>query len=260
MTDAEDARVQSWLLAKLPNNLVQLVQNCETASEMREKLESQFSANTAASSLLRLEQLLDATYSDDVEIGTHLSKINGLVARLKDNGGFDIDKLHLVIILRSMPKTDAWAPMIQALKTQKADSLTVNHVTAAITQHAHEMTVARTTGNSDGAKKKAVQQAFAGDERPRRDYSKVKCFKCEKLGCIPCFCRTKTSGTNDDSPKESSNETAAFAFACNERQRQVKWQTHGYGTPARHSTTHIYATYSKHINHSRRTWRWQMED
>ena len=255
----DDARVRVWLLSKMPNDIVQLLQGCKSATEMREMMESQYSSQSAASNLLRLEQLLDTAYKEGTEIGSHLGKINGLISSLRDAGGFDIEKLHLVVVLRSMPKTESWGAVIQSLKAQDSDKLTVQKVNSAITQHAHELEMTKGTG---GKTRTGGQHAFgANDEEGfnarQRDFSKVKCFRCDKMGHTAKFCATKANKEKSNSNSTSgggvnsyNKDEASFAFMTGEttskRESRNRWIWDSGA--AFHYTRHrdVFQTYETH--------------
>ncbi|KAJ3088631.1 hypothetical protein HDU96_004046, partial [Phlyctochytrium bullatum] len=54
-------------------------------------------------------------YEPGEEIATHIGKVGALINMMKKAGGLDIDKLHVLLLMWSMPRTTEWGAVILAL-------------------------------------------------------------------------------------------------------------------------------------------------
>jgi hypothetical protein len=185
------------------NDVLNLVKDASNAYKMFSILENQFESITMASSVTRLDRLLDLEYKGDVDIAVHLGRINTLINQIRDAGGLELDKLHLVIILRSLPKNADWSTLVTTLKTQEADSLTKEKVNRLITERASEL--------NDGKRshKDKSKAAFIAD-RPKNI-----CTNCKKKGHKREDCWSKGGG-RERPTRFRSEKTAHYTFVLKE--------------------------------------------
>ena len=137
--DKNDARIQSMLLNQLLVGAVHLVEDCKTAAEMIARLREQYESSSAASVLFQFNKALDISYKDGAEMSDHLGELNTLVNQIRQAGDINIDKLHVVLMLRSIPKNDNWQAVITNLKAQPEDMLTKEKVAKVLTERALEL-------------------------------------------------------------------------------------------------------------------------
>ena len=104
----DDSKVRSLLINKLSDEIIALIEELPTAYAMVKRLQEQFQSNSAASALSRLDRLLDARFTDGEDMSRHLGAVNSIINQIKNAGGFDLDKLHIVVLLRSLPKSNNW--------------------------------------------------------------------------------------------------------------------------------------------------------
>ena len=198
-----DAKVKSYLTSKLSDEVVSLIRDCHTAFAMRKRLSDQFTSSSAATAMMRVDQLLDLEYKGGgTEISKHFGVINGLIQALKDSGGFDIDKFHVVILLRSMPRDADWTAVVQSLKALDEKSLTKERVLRTLTEHAQEIEVARNGKKANPLN--AKNQAFEVGNPRKWKNEKVttskknakpkkvderRCFTCGETGHFARSCR-----------------------------------------------------------------------
>ena len=121
----DDKKVKSMLFGKLNNSVILLVASLATAFEMFEKLERQYESSSMQSILLRLDKLLELQYRGN-NMGSHILLLTGMINFMKTTGSLDWDMMFIVILLRSLPKSQDWNGFTIALKTQDAKSLTID--------------------------------------------------------------------------------------------------------------------------------------
>jgi hypothetical protein len=177
----DDARVRGFLINKLSEATLTLVEDCTTAYEMMQRLESQYRSTSAASVISRLDKLLDIKYKPGEEISLHVGEINSLIYQIKKAGGLDLEKLHIVMLLKSMPKNDDWNVVVTNLKSMDEATLTKERIVKSLTERADEL---RSTGTVTH-QRRTPNTAFAADEV---DKSNVKCYGCGKMGHYKSEC------------------------------------------------------------------------
>lgn len=178
----DDAKVRGMFVNKLSDVALSLVQDCKTASEMISRMEAQYESNSAASALTRLDRLFDIQHKDGEDISATLGAVNAIVNQIELAGGLDIQKLHVVVLLRAMPKTTRWQSLITSLKTQDEGALTKEKVSRAFTEFANELESGKPI---EVRPRRENPTAF----NVERDMSKVRCYKCGKIGHFQANCR-----------------------------------------------------------------------
>jgi hypothetical protein len=103
-----DAKAQGIILGYLSDGVIQLIGDCVTTYEMIARLQQQYESSSASSVLLRFNKALDLSYKPGENMLDHLGKLNGLVNQIRSAGDITIDKLHVVLMLRSIPCTKDW--------------------------------------------------------------------------------------------------------------------------------------------------------
>jgi len=153
----DDAKVRGMIVNKLSDDILPLVVDQPTAYKMVERLKSQYQSTSAASALSRLDRLLDMEFKTGQEISSHIGAVNGIINQIRDAGGLDLDKLHVVVLLRSMPKTPEWTTVISALKAQEESTLTKEKVARTLTETANE-TGSKNEGSLKGKERSSAFQ------------------------------------------------------------------------------------------------------
>jgi len=98
-----DAKVRGLFINKLSDDALSLVEDCSTAHEMISRLHRQFLSNSAASSLSRLDRLLDMKYDVSLDMSVHIGRVNSVITEIKANGGLDLERLHAAFCQECWP-------------------------------------------------------------------------------------------------------------------------------------------------------------
>ena len=183
----DDSKVRSLLVNKLADEIIALIEELPTAYAMVKRLQEQFQSTSAASALSRLDKLLDATFTNGEDMARHLGIVNGIINQIKNAGGFDIDKLHIVVLLRSLPKTSDWEGLVNSLKTVEEGDLTKEKVARALTEHAEEMNRVKGIGKQST---KLYGQAFYSDEMQPNYSNERKTAPIKQKEQKPGYCLT----------------------------------------------------------------------
>jgi hypothetical protein len=103
------------------------------------RLTAQYESSSASSVLFRFNKALDLSYQEGENMSDHLGKLNSLVNQIKSAGDITIDKLHVVLMLRSIPESQNWKAVIENLKAQDEGELTKEKVARILTERAAEL-------------------------------------------------------------------------------------------------------------------------
>jgi hypothetical protein len=142
--EMNDAKAQGIILGFLSDGAVQLIGDCATTHEMIARLQQQYESSSTSSVLLRFNKALDLSYKPGENMSDHLGKLNGLVNQIRSAGDITIDKLHVVLMLRSIPCTEDWNATITNLKAYNEVELTKEKVTRVLTERATELSKSKT--------------------------------------------------------------------------------------------------------------------
>ena len=219
-----DARVRGLFINKLNDDALSLVEDCRTAYDMMMRLHRQFLSDSAASSLSRLDRLLDVKYEAGMDMSTHIGRVNSIITEIKANGGLDLEKLHAVIMLRSVRDAGpSFISVVAALKAQEEGTLTTDKIIRQLTETARDVkthVVKKEASIRSGA-------AFVSAGSPSETDNRT-CYRCGEKGHISPDCTNRPKpgwkpkgaynnrlvrGSRQDSRQESSSVVSHFAFA-----------------------------------------------
>ena len=220
-----DAKVRGLFINKLNDDALSLVEDCTTAYEMIARLHGQFLSNSAASSLSRLDRLLDMKYDSTMDMSVHIGRVNSIITEIKSNGGLDLERLHAVIMLRSVKDAGpAFTSVVAALKAQEEESLTIDRIHRQLTETARDLKIQPV--KKDVNLRSGV--AFLGSADESEADTRV-CYRCGARGHISPNCVNKpkpgwkpkaqygsnrnVKAPNFDSRSGVSNPVSHFAFA-----------------------------------------------
>jgi hypothetical protein len=177
---ADDAMARIYILSRLQDAIAHIVSNCCTAREMIKTLKNHYEAKSAMSLLSKVDQLLDLKYKAGSGIAAHIGLVIHLANQIQSAGGLDLEKMIMVILLRSMPSTDEWRMTVGALKALSEERLTKDKVITVLTEADH---------SQDSGKKfdlpRDANRVFAARSNPE-----IVCFGCGKKGHRVAECRS----------------------------------------------------------------------
>jgi hypothetical protein len=161
---------------------VHLVEYCESTYDMVQRLKSQYHSSSAASIVFKLDQALDLNYDEDTKMSDHLGKLNALVNQIQSSGDLTIDKLHVVLMLRSIPQNDRWNGVVTNLKAIDEKELTKEKVACVLTERSMELEAKLKTPSTQN-----LTLAVG-------NYKNVVCYRCNQKGHISRNCVTQRNG------------------------------------------------------------------
>ena len=210
----DDFKVQSLLLNKISSEALGLIRHCTTAKEMIDTLQAQFSATSTASVLYHLDRLLDMKY--DGNAASYLSSVNRVVKQIEDAGGIDLKKLHVIVLLRGMPKTPEWLSVVNPLMNEK-DELSKERVARIITENENGL---QRKGDISSIGKKEKPGAFqtSSDKKGREKFQVPTCSNCGRKGHSIKTCWQPGGGAESKRrPNDGKGKSANFLFTIEQK-------------------------------------------
>ncbi|KAJ3334733.1 hypothetical protein HDU83_001003, partial [Entophlyctis luteolus] len=215
----DDARVRSIIVNKLSKDAFNLVGHESSAYRMITGLRDKYKSDSTASVIARLDKLFDLVYDPArTSITSHVADMVGTVQILKETGNLDWDKLLIVALLRSMPRSVEWSQVTTSLKTHDTN-LSKDMVIRTFIESDRDI-----RGGSQKNEKISTgfnrKMAFNIDRKKEKNgfiKAKVKCYKCQKMGHFARECRVKI-GADENEKGKSVNHAAkvkndlSFAF------------------------------------------------
>ena len=227
-----DAKVRSLFINKLSEDALNLVEDLPTAYEMVQRLVNQYQSTSAASVISRLDKLLDIRYKAGSDMSAHIGAVNSLINQIKRAGGLDLDKLHMVVLLRSMPVTDNWNVIVTSLKSRDEKDLTKEVIIKAFTEQADE----NGRDRSGTSQPRTSQKNAAFNSEDRKDGSaEAVCFGCGKPGHYKRDCKespqqnTRKNTNGKFKPKggahqqKKGKENYAFTASVGKTEKDTAW-------------------------------------
>ena len=232
-------------------NLIRL-DDAKSAKEAWDLLKELYQRESVANELGIRTQLMTCKFKDGEDLKAHIDKLERLAKWLRAVGGEYSDKELALQMLLSLP--DSFRSIKQNLQSGR-DPLTGNRVKIALWEEAQRLKLE--TGDYKTSVKFEDSSAYQVQEPDgKRDMSKLKCYRCGKIGHFKRNCYLKRHGnengnryatmfssfmcfptTSSDYHQERGNEPtgwildsgAAFHFA-----KDQEWFT-TYGNPDRNS-------------------------
>ena len=112
----EDERAQSIIALHLQKHLIHHVSNLSKAKEMWVNLDKLFGAQSLHSEISLKFQLYDLELKSRQTISSLVSELKGLMGQLASIKEIVKDKDATAVLLKAMPKTDEWKPLITQLR------------------------------------------------------------------------------------------------------------------------------------------------
>jgi hypothetical protein len=181
------------LVGTLSEGAVHLVEYCESMYDMVQCLKSQYHSSSATSIVFKLDQALDLNYDEDTEMSNHLGKLNALINQIQSSGDRMIDKLHVVLMLRSIPQNDRWNGVVTNLNAIDEKELTKEKVACVLTEWSME------------SKAKLKTPSTQNLTLAVGNYKNVVCYRYNQKGHISCNCATQCDGERNRTHKNVRN-------------------------------------------------------
>jgi hypothetical protein len=194
---------------------ITLVENCETAAEMIDKLNSVYEQKSELNKMIIHERFYEYKMTPNDTIAQHVSKVESLGKQLKEIGEDISDTALITKILSSLPSK--YRMVRQAWMSLETSKQTITNLTARLLDEEASLNAEDTQNESNAL--------FTSGRKPQiqtgNKKNRIVCYSCHKRGHYAKECYSKKRNTQSKLTNyqkiEKSHNTVAFnaeEFAC----------------------------------------------
>ncbi|TPX40772.1 DNA-directed DNA polymerase, partial [Chytriomyces confervae] len=217
----DDKTVKSLLVNKVSKDVLFNISGLKTAYLMVEKLKSIYSSSSTASSVFRLSRALDRKISSGEPIAKILGEINADIQAIEQAGGIDMDKLHVILLLRTFATDPTYKGVVESMKVLEEQALTKDKITHLLSEKFLEY--------NGGTQTKASKSAFEA-RNGRNSKDKITCHNCNKDGHKEADCWSPGGGAERQGPRSRDNKRSANNAESTTDKRKEKEQNYAFAT------------------------------
>lgn len=168
-----DAKAQGVIVVRLSSKALLHVQNCETAKDIWDKLNTVYEQKSDVSLHILQQKFFEVKYSETEDISTFISRIEGLVTQIKQSKGDISENMIITKIISSLGEKFRY--FVSAWDSVPAEKRNLSELTARLIIEEQ-----RTKSYEEDGK----STAFKADDKKGR-----KCFVCGKPGHYKRDCK-----------------------------------------------------------------------
>jgi hypothetical protein len=181
---------------------ISLVENCETALQMLQKLESVYEQKSELNKMVLHERFYQYKMSPCDSIAEHISKVEGLAKQLREIDEEISDTAFMTKILSSLPLK--YRMVRQAWMSLDPLKQTIPNLTARLLDEE-----AALTSQENHNDESALFTSNRNKRRPTPEKKRVICYSCHKRGHYAKDCYSKNK-VNKHKGNTSNNSAVAF--------------------------------------------------
>ena len=226
-----DAIAMCILTSALELKQITIIENCESAKEILNKLDSVYEQKSEVNKMLVHEKFHAYKMDPNDSIAQHVSKIENLAQQIKDSGEAISDAAIMTKILSTLPQKFRYVR--QAWFSLAEDRQNIANLTARLLdEEANLKSVEETekafavmsfaSGNSGKDKPKDSAQK---KEKGKMDKSKITCYNCQKKGHFANECRNRRKIQEKQKRQPTSDQGNFSAFIVQESQESCSFAT-----------------------------------
>lgn len=213
----KEFKAQRIITGTLSKKVVLHVQNCKSSKEMWDKLNLVFERKGATSKHLLQEQFFAFKREPDVDMATHISKLDEIVAQLKDLGVALDDDMVITKILMTLPNelrhfNTAW-------ESTASSERTLDNLRDRLLNEEHRMNA--TTSEDNTATAMGMFARHGGTQSQNKSKKKGKCFRCGSTSHWKRDC-TEQSRAHLETDKKEVAEIAFITTQNHAVKREVQ--------------------------------------
>jgi len=211
----QDAIAMFTLTSAMSLSQITLIENCETSSDIFNKLNSIYEQKSETNKMLVHERFHQYKMSLNDSISQHIAKVENLAQQIKETGENLSDIAIITKILGSLPPKyrflrQAWLSMDEIKQT-------IPNLTARLLDEEANLTVSEDSETALSVSKSSSCGSTAKLHKPKYTKGKrsnVICYNCQKKGHFARDCRApkKTKDENFSNNKEKNTQLNISAF------------------------------------------------
>lgn len=190
----DDGMAMFILTSSMDLNQISLIENCETAKDVMNKLEAIYEQKSEFNKMLVHEKFYQYSYCSSDTMAQHVSKVEGLAKELRECGEKLSDTAVITKILSSLPPT--YRSLRQAWLSLDSDSQTIQNLTSRLIDEeaslvkdtSSETALVTLKGNLKQGKQKEKPNSSSMSNLSNTSHRFV-CYNCNKRGHFAKECR-----------------------------------------------------------------------
>ncbi|GBP37590.1 Retrovirus-related Pol polyprotein from transposon TNT 1-94 [Eumeta japonica] len=194
---------------------ITLIENCETAKEIMEKLESIYEQKSELCKMLIHEKFYQYKMSENDSVAQHISKVENLAKQLKESGESVSEMAIITKIIGTLPLKyrsirQAWMsldPTQQTLNNLTARLLDAESSLASVEEQETALLVVN-KGWKNVPKQNGPRSCGSGTSQNKTTKHRFECYNCGKRGNFSKECRFPKQNKPRKHLKESSDMLA----------------------------------------------------
>lgn len=181
------------IVTSLGDKPLRVIQNAKTPEEMWKKLNARYEAASTANKINLLTSLINIRYQSAKDMGDFISELETHFNKLACMGLPIVEEMQVAILLVSVMHEESMKSTVAALKTVDADRATWDSVCSRLLEERRSQKMMKGDTISTN-----VGTLRAASVRGKYNGSRMRCYKCNKLGHISRNCKSDWKEKRDN--------------------------------------------------------------
>lgn len=190
----KDALAMCVITATMDLSQIVLIENCESAKQILDKLDSIYSFKSETNKMLLHEQFHQYRMSANDSVVQHISKVENLARQINEAGDQISNMAVITKILSTLPIK--FRNFRQAWLSLEEGKQTIQNLTARLVDEELSLTSMETSDNA------LVATSSKPSQQKKNSKSRVTCYSCQKKGHFARDCRTRNSQAPQNQHKQ----------------------------------------------------------
>lgn len=223
----KDAKAQKIIVTSIGQKVMIHILNCTTSKQMWDKLKSIYEQDNSAAKHLLHQQFFSYEKRAEDDVATHISKLEGIVQKLK-NMSVEISN-DMMITKISMTLPQEYRYFVSAWESSTDDQRTLTNLTNRLLVEESRLGVeSMSLVKSESSEAFLAKQAGGAfkkfEQHKKKNKKKGNCFKCGSSEHWKNNCPSNKSTSNDTKSKSyGSNDKAFFSGVVNDLKGDEIW-------------------------------------
>lgn len=220
----QDAQAMFLLTSTMDLKQITLIENCESAKEMLQKLDAIYMQKSETNKMLVHERFHQYKMNPNDTIAQHIAKVENLARQIRKSGELISDTAVMTKVLSSLPMK--YRNVRQAWLSLDENKQTIANLTARLLDEEASLSSYEEAETALAA----VSLKDKTNQIQKSTKSSITCYNCHKKGHIARNCRKPKRKANNQSKEQSndtvlstSSETAFNVETENQINSEEKW-------------------------------------
>lgn len=204
--DILDQKALAVIILNVKTSLLLHIKNCKTAAECWKKLEALFQHKGPGRKVTLFKKLIHARALDNQNMSEHIDLFTEYVEKLSELEISIQDEVLSIILLCSLPSS--YESFVVAIESR--DSLPIFEALKSkiLEEELRQQNKDIHSENADTVNNALITKGTKYGKNKSK--SKIKCYKCHKMGHYKSECKVKTNGT------KMNNDSSLTCFVANQ--------------------------------------------